>query len=228
MEALLVRKVNGEALDISLRGASSVADVRQRVAVALDVHEREYVQVKLMNGAREVGDEVAVDTLDMDVGLLAVLTRLVPDWYPRHKYVHGDREVLRITGTAQGRDDFVAEFTDGSTQNVGRALYEQAVGEWSWREVARSGRLWAHPPEKPAESGGWYDIFTAENARKGAVRSAGAIAGFLVGCAPDSCTSPGLNGEGDFATSFQIGYLVGLTAWGLFQVGRVVAYIAKK
>lgn len=227
MEALLVHKINGEALDVSLAGAGSVAEVRQRVSVALNVHEREYVQVKLMNGAREVGDEIAVDTLDVGAGLLVVLARLVPDWYPRHRYMHQDQEVLRITGTAQSRDDFVAEFTDGSVQNVGRALYDQAVGEWSWRTVTRSGRVWAHPPEKPVESGGWYDIFTAENARKGAVRSAGAITGFLVGLAPDSL-SPDLNDEGDFATSFQVGYVVGLTAWGLYQVFRVIGYFTNK
>lgn len=279
----MVRKVNGEALDVSLQGACSMADVRQRVAVALDIHEREYVQVKLLNGAREVGDEVALDTLDVDAGLLAVLNRLVPDWYPRLTYMHQDREVLRIMGTARewhapaeqcrrtatlerkhrrtgsarqpgvpaqrapaapdpfadipqgsargrvthgpkdiGRDDdFVAEFTDGSTQNVGRAVYEQAVREWSWREVARNGLLWAHPPEKPVESGDWYDIFTAEKVRKGAAISAGAITGFLAGFAIDS-PPPDVDGEGDFGNSFQVGYVVGLTAWGVYQVARLV------
>jgi hypothetical protein len=228
MTAISVRKVNGEVVNVSLQGARTMADVRQRTAVALDVHNREYVEVKLLNGIQEVGDEVTMDTLDVDAGLLAVLTRLVPDWYPRGKYMHQDREVLRITGTDGGRDDFVAEFTDGSTENVGRALYEQVVGEWSWRTVARSGRLWAHPPEKPAESEGWYDIFTAENVRTGAVRSAGAVTGFLCGCAPSSSVNPDFNGEGDFATSFQVGYVVGLTAWGLFHVAKLVGHFAKK
>jgi len=224
----LVRKVNGEGVDVSLRGAHTVADVRQRVAVALNVHDREYVEVKLSSGAQEVGDEVVVDTLDMDVGLLAVLTRLVPEWYPRGRYMHQDQEVLRITGTDQGREDFVAEFTDGSTQNVGRALYEQALEEWSWRRVARSGRLWAHPPEKPLESGGWCDIFTAENARTGAVRSTGVVIGFLAGCTPADGFVADFNGGGDFATSYQVGYVVGFLAWGVFHVVNLVCHFAKR
>mmetsp|Transcript_35093 Transcript_35093/g.95126 ORF Transcript_35093/g.95126 Transcript_35093/m.95126 type:complete len:229 (-) Transcript_35093:65-751(-) len=228
MEAMPVRKVNGEAVDVSLQGARTVADARQRVAVALDVHGREYIQVKLVNGVREVGDEIAVDTLDFDAGLLAVITRLIPDWYPQGKYVHQDREVLRITGTDGFRDDFVAEFTDGSTQDVGRALYEKALGEWSWRRVTRGDRLWAHPPEKPAESGGWYDIFTAENVRKGAVRGAGAVTGFLAGCTPSNSFGADFNGEGDFDAFFRVGYVVGMTAWGLFQVAQLVGHVASK
>merc|ERR1740129_1450886 len=224
MESLQVRNINGEAIDVSLRGARNAADVRQHVA--LDVQDREYIQVKLLNGAREISDEVAVDSLDVDAGLVVVLARLVPDWYPRNKYLHRDREVLRITGSNQSRDDFVAEFTDGSTQNVEAALFEQAVEEWSWRRVDRSGRLWAHPPEKPAESGGWYDIFTAENVCTGAARSAGAITGFLVGLSAESVNAD-IGGDGNFATSFRVGYVVGLTAWIVFQVARLVGHLKK-
>lgn len=215
--------VKGEALDVSLRGVRTAADVRQRVAVALGVQDRECVEVKLLRGTQEVGDEALVDNLDVENGLLAVLNHLVPEWYPRGKYMHEGREVLRITGADRGRHGFVAEFADGSTENVDMALYGQAIEEWSWRSVARNGTLSGHPPEKPSDSKGWYSAFPAETVRTGAVRSAGAITGFLAGCTPDANAAP-VYGEGNFATSFQVGYVAGVTAWGVAHVARVVGH----
>lgn len=228
MQTLQVRTVNSENLDLSLQGVQKVREVRQQVAASLGVQDREFVAVKLVNGDREVDDEVAVDALDTDAGLLAILSRVIPSWYPRHKYVHNEQEVVRITGITHSQDSYVAEFVDGSTQNVDVALVEQAQREWSWQTVTRKDRLWVHPPEKPAESAGWYDIFTCENIRIGASRSAGVVAGFFVGaCGPHSCT-PTVDGNGNFETSFNIGFALGFTAWGVYQVVNLAATFARK
>merc|ERR1712039_490415 len=110
-------------------------------------------------------------------------------------------EVLRITGKAQSPSNLVAEFADGSVDNVDPALLERAVGEWLWQTVRHQGRIWAHPPEKPAESGGWYDIFTAENVRQGVVRGAGLVSGFCLGLAGPEMNFGSLEGDGAFTTS---------------------------
>eukprot|EP00930_Biecheleria_cincta_P057884 TRINITY_DN43753_c0_g1_i1.p1 TRINITY_DN43753_c0_g1~~TRINITY_DN43753_c0_g1_i1.p1 ORF type:complete len:229 (-),score=28.95 TRINITY_DN43753_c0_g1_i1:443-1129(-) len=228
MQTLQVRTVNSENLDLPLHGIRRIKEVRQQVAAALGVQDREFVDVKLLNGDREINDEVALDDLDTDAGLLVVLSRVIPDWYPRHKYVHHDQEVLRITGIASSQDGYVAEFVDGSTDNVDVALVERAEREWSWQKVNRQDRIWLHPPEKPAESGGWYDIFTSENVRIGATRSVGMVTGFLVGvCGPQS-RAPTINGNGNFETSFNIGFVVGFTAWGVYQVVQIAAFLVRK
>jgi len=228
MEGLHVHTVSGNAVDVSMTGVRSVADVRQLVAAALGVDGQELVKVKLFNGIQEVDDATAPQDLDIDAGLLAVLDRVIPDWYPRGKYVYHDQEVLRITGT-QSQNDFVAEFVNGSTQEVEAALFDQAVREWSWQTVTRQGRVWAHPPEKPAESGGWYDIFTAENVRKGALRGAGLVSGFVLGIAgPSGGDMPNIDPNGNFGASFNVGFFVGFAAWGTFQLAQLASHFIKK
>lgn len=220
--------ISGNAVAVSLQGAQTVAEIRQRVAVALGMDGREFVQVKLFNGRDEVDDSVAPDTLHMDAGLLAVLDRVIPDWCPRGRYMYHDKEVLRITGNAQTPSAFVAEFVDGSVDNVVPALLEQAVDEWLWKTVRRQGRVWAHPPEKPAESGGWYDIFTAENVRQGAVGGAGLISGFCLGLAGPETNLNFLEGDGTFTTSFNVGFVGGFTMWAGYQLLRVASHFCKK
>jgi hypothetical protein len=228
MQTLQVRTINSENLDVSLQGVQRIKEVRQQVAAALGVLDHEFVDVKLVNGDREIDDDVALEDLDTDAGLQVVLSRVIPKWYPRNKYMHNDQEVLRITGIASSQDSYVAEFVDGSTQSVDVALIGRAQRDWSWQTVTRKDRLWLHPPEKPAESGGWYDIFTCENVRIGASRSLGVVTGFLVGvCGPQSCT-PNVGGNGNFETSFNIGFMLGFTAWGVYQVVNFAAAFARK
>lgn len=59
-----------------------------------------------------------------------------------------------------------------------------------------------------------------------AVSSAGVVTGFLVGCSPDISTFD-VDGEGDFGKGYWVGYGVGVTAWVLCQVARLVGHFAK-
>merc|ERR1712032_432746 len=110
-----------------------------------------------------------------------------------------------MTGERGG--DFAAEFIDGSSEAVNEEVYNNAL------------RNWAHPPEKPEESGGWTSFFTRRNVRKAAVGDAGAVAGFLVGITGEANFTP--NDGSDFSNAFIVAQCVGMVVYVGFQVARL-------
>lgn len=210
---LLVHTLDGAPVDVDLSRAHSVAEAREHVACALGVDSESHLGVKLLSGGCDVCDGASLDSLDRDLGLTVVLAPGAPDWYPRDKYIHDDQEVLQIT---MADEQYFAEFVNGSSQQVDRELYQKALQDWGWQEVSLENRLWAHPPEKPKESGGWTDfmanvksVMTSRNAARGV----GAVAGFLAGVTGNLDVG-GPCGGTDFGTAFQVAQCVGLVIYG--------------
>mmetsp|Transcript_118970 Transcript_118970/g.210403 ORF Transcript_118970/g.210403 Transcript_118970/m.210403 type:complete len:249 (-) Transcript_118970:379-1125(-) len=223
-QPLLVHKLDGTPVDVDLTRACSVAEVRERVAVALGVdtqppvdYMRPHVGLKFLNGGCDVCDGTPLDSLDRDLGLSVILVQGAPDWYPRDKYVFEDQEVLQITMTG---DEYFAEFVNGSSQQVDRAFYQKVLQEWHWQEVSRENRFWAHPPEKPKDSVGWTDFMAGVMTSRNAVRGVGAAAGFLAGVTGHLEYGP--DGNGDFGTSFQVAQFAGLVVYGGICIARAV------
>lgn len=218
---LLVHKVDGTPVDVDLRGACSVAEVRGRIAMALGVDTqppedaRPHVGIKLLSGGCDVCDGAPLDSLDPDLGLFVILVQGAPDWYPRERYMHDGQEVMQITKTD---DEYFAEFVDGSSRQVQRAFYQKALQEWHWQEVSLENRCWAHPLEKPKDTGGWTDFMANAMTRRNAVRGVGATAGFLVGVTGNLEAVP--SGDGDFGTSFMVAQFAGLAVYGGICLAR--------
>lgn len=216
---LLVHLIDGSPVDVDLTRAYSVAEVREMVAVAVGVDtqpsEDTHVGIRLLSGGCDVGDGIPLDSLDRDLGLVAILVHEAPAWYPKDKYMYNDQEVLQIAMTG---DNCFAQFVNGSSQQVDRALYQKALQEWKWQEVSLQDRSWAHPSEKPKESGGWTDFMAGVMTSRNAVRGAGAVAGFFVGVTGN--LQSGHAGNGDFGTSFQVAQCVGLVIYGVISLVR--------
>lgn len=211
---LHVYKVDGTVVDVDLVGVSSVVELRRRVARAFGLDDKPHIGIKLLNGALDVCDDCSLDSLDQDAGLCVVVIQGAPDWYPREKYMYNELEVLQITGEQD--NDYFAEFVDGSSQQVDATLYRKAVREWAWKEVFVNDRVWAHPSEKPEESGGWTSFFASPTVRKKAITGFGACAGFVAGVTGNSTDCP--NDGSDFSAAFAVAQMVGLVVYGTFQV----------
>lgn len=208
--------LDGSPLEVQLSGVRSVIDLRQRLAVALGVDTRPFVGIKILNGPCDVSNDTLLETLDMDAGLCVVLVQGAPEWYPREKYMHGGKEVLQLTGERGG--EFFAEFIDGSSEVVSEGVYNNALQEWAWTEVAVDGRVWAHPSEKPEESGGWSSFFAKRAVQKTAIQGAGALVGFISGVS--GSWEANLNDGSDFSQAFTIAQFVGMAFYCVFQVAR--------
>lgn len=215
---LHVHKIDGTVVDVDLVGVSSVTDVRRRVGLALGVDNKPQIGIKLLNGAVDVCNDTSLDSLDQDAGLCVVLVQGAPDWYPREKYTHDGLEVLQISGEQGG--EYFAEFIDGSSEQVDIALYERALREWLWTQVQVGDRVWAHPREKPEESGGWTSFFASPTVRKRAVTGVGACAGFLAGVTGNMTDGP--NDGSDFSTAFKVAQVIGIVSYGIIKIAQVV------
>merc|ERR1712032_1448363 len=121
--------------------------------------------------------------------------------------MHDGQEVLQITAT---HDRFFAEFVDGSSQQVERAVYQKAIQEWGWQELSLLNRSWAHPSEKPKESGGWTDFMAHVMTRQNATRGVGVFFGFFVGITGEFVDPMD---DGDFGSSFKIAQMVGVAVY---------------
>lgn len=210
--------MDGKPVEAHISDVRSVADARSRVAVALGVDARAFVGIKLLNGAFDVCNDTPLDSLDKDAGLCVIVLQGAPEWYPREKYMHEGQEVLQITGEQGG--EYSVEFVDGSSAGVAAAVYEAALAEWAWQEVSKDNRVWAHPPEKPEESGGWTSFFTSPKVRKTAITGAGVLSGFLVGVTGHT---EGPDDGSDFSNAFRIAQVVGILAYAMMAIARMVS-----
>jgi hypothetical protein len=218
MASMSVRKIDGTPVDVDVSRLQSVAEVKRCIAAALGVDTQPFLGINLLNGACDVCNDTPLDSLDTDAGLCVVVVQGAPEWYPREKYMHNDKEVLQLT-----REEGVcsAEFVDGSSETVDAALFEKAVGQWAWTEVSVGSRVWAHPPEKPEASGGWTSFFTSPVVRRRAVTGVGACTGFIAGIT-GHLDGPDDNSE--FTNAFRVAQFVGMA----FYVGFQVATLFKK
>jgi hypothetical protein len=217
MEGMPVYKVDGSPVEVQLSGVRGVADLRHSLAVALGVDTQPHVGIKILNGPCDVSNDTPLGSLDMDAGLCVILVQGAPEWYPREKYMHDEKEVLQLAGERGG--EFFAEFLDGSSEAVDEGVYDNALRHWAWTEVAKDGRVWAHPSEKPLESGGWSSFFTRPKVQKTAAQGAGVFLGFISGVS-GNCTDLA-HGGGDFSNAFNIAQIVGVSIYCIFQVVRL-------
>jgi hypothetical protein len=217
MEAMPVYKMDGTPVEVQFSGVHNVADLRRRLAVALGVDSEPLVGIKILNGPCDVSNDTPLGSLDKDAGLCVLLIQGAPEWYPREKYMHDDKEVLQLTGERGGQ--FFAEFLDGSSEAVDEGVYDNALRKWAWTEVAVDGRVWAHPSEKPLESGGWSTFFTRADVQKTAVQGAGAVLGFLSGISGRCDNTAG--GGGDFSNAYNVAQVAGVAFYCVYQIAKV-------
>jgi len=75
MERMLVHRIDGSLVDVDISRVRSVAEVRSRVAAALEVGTLPFMGIKLLNGACDVCDDTPLDSLDREAGLCVVLVQ---------------------------------------------------------------------------------------------------------------------------------------------------------
>lgn len=222
MAAMRVHKLNGMPVDVDLARARNVAELRTLVAVALGVDSQPSVGIKLLNGVYDVSNDTSLESLNNDAGLCVVLVQGAPEWYPRDKYLHNDKEVLQMT--RESGTEYAMEFVDGSSETTDATAFEKARGEWAWTEVSVGSRVWLHPPEKPKESEGWTSFLTSPTVRKGAVTGLGVCGGFLAGVTGHL---EGPDDDSDFSTSFRVAQVVGVVIYVGYQISKIASIFRK-
>jgi hypothetical protein len=93
-----------------LADASSVADIRSRVALSLSVAP---LQVQVMQGNIELADNTP---LPMGQTLQAALKSVEPEltWHPAGKYSYNGKDVVAIRYSGSREIDWKVRFTDGT------------------------------------------------------------------------------------------------------------------
>lgn len=134
-ESLEVRRVGGELVEFDPDGAASVPDLRARVGAALSLAP---ARLKLCVGDRVIEDDASLSDLCSGIAITAVV---ITDWYPKGKYVHDGKDVLKIlTDVGEGRfpEEKVAIFyTDGSVLRGAHQYdaYESGPDLWEAEEL---------------------------------------------------------------------------------------------
>jgi len=92
---LHVALASGESVKADFSRVAKVTDVRSRVAVALSTTAD---KVSLLVGSTDLEDSTPPSALGPDACITAMVleAQIWPEWYPAGKYVHDEKDVLKI------------------------------------------------------------------------------------------------------------------------------------